>query len=182
MRFCYGKTLLQNFRKLFVIRHFLYVITYSLALGPLKVFILLRTYDNQITQNLNLNFCLYFNVSVGIIMFFIRSSETNFYQMLFCYMCRRNNKKEGNDSDNYFVSVPLTSIISRNMNLEFMCCSLYGLSDIFNKNEKKNMTKCSMVGDCTLNIMESDKSIKIGKFLQNENSKEKSLISREICE
>jgi len=137
-RFCYGKTLLQNFRNLFVIRHFLYVITYSIALGPLKIYILLKYIGEDFLKTLNLNFyfCLYFNISVGIIMFFIRSSETKFYQMIFCFFCKRK-KKDGKNS-NYFVDVPLTPIISRNMNLEFMCCILYGLSDIFNKTERKN--------------------------------------------
>lgn len=112
-------------------------------------------------------------------MFFIRSSETKFYQMLFCYFCKRN-KKDGKNN-NYFVDVPLTSIISRNMNLEFMCCILYGLSDIFNKNEKKNKTSIS--DDCTFNIIDIDKSKNLSSnLLQFDKtlSKEKSLLSQNI--
>lgn len=161
----------------------MYVMTYSIALGPLKIYILLKTFNcEEIIEkmNLNLNFCLYFNISVGIIMFFIRSSETNFYQMIFCYFCRKNNK-DGKNSGRYFVDVPLTSIISRNMNLEFMCCILYGLSDIFNKNEKK--AKNSIYEDCTLNFFEIDKSKNMSSNLlqmDKSNSKEKSLLSANI--
>jgi hypothetical protein len=36
--------------------------------------------------------------------------------------------------------MPLTVQISRNMNLEFMCCILYGLSNIFVRTEKKKMS------------------------------------------
>ena len=111
-------------------------------------------------------------------MFFIRSSETKFYKMLFCYFCKRNKNDEKNN--NYFVDVPLTSIISRNMNLEFMCCILYGLSDIFNKNEKKNK---SSIQDCTLNILDIDKSKTLSSnFFQFEktNSKDRSLLYQNI--
>lgn len=180
-RFCYGKTLLQNFRNLFVIRHFLYVIFYSVALGPLKIYILLKYMGDEFLQKFNMNFyfCLYFNISVGITMFFIRSSETKFYQTIFCFFCKKN-KKDGKNN-NYFVDVPLTSIISRNMNLEFMCCILYGLSDIFNKNEKKQKT--SIYEDCTFNIIDFDKSKNLSSnLLQFEKtySKEKSLLSQNI--
>jgi len=177
-RFCYGKTLLQNFRNLFVIRHFLYVITYSFALGPLKIYILFKFIG--IDLNLNFYFCLYINLSVGIIMFFIRSSETQFYQMLFCYLCKRN-KKDGKNN-NYFVDVPLTSIISRNMNLEFMCCILYGLSDIFNRNEKKKKSS-SIYEDCTLNIVDIDRTNNLSNNIlhfEKTLSKERSLLSQNI--
>jgi hypothetical protein len=91
-RFCTGKTLLKNFRNLFVIRHFLYVITYSLVLGPFKIYILLKTLNFSSEDiPINFNFCLYCNVSIGLIMFFIRSFETNFYNMLFCYLCRKRD-------------------------------------------------------------------------------------------
>lgn len=161
----------------------MYVITYSIALGPLKIYILLKTLNcEEIIEkmNLNLNFCLYSNISVGIIMFFIRSSETNFYQMIFCYFCRKNNKDD-KTSGRYFIDVPLTSIISRNMNLEFMCCILYGLSDIFNKNEKK--AKNSIYEDCTLNFIQIDNSKNMSSNslqMDKSNSKEKSLLSTNI--
>lgn len=159
----------------------MYVITYSIALGPLKIYILLKFIGEDFLKTLNLNFyfCLYFNMSVGIIMFLIRSSETKFYQMLFCYFCKRN-KKDGKNN-NYFVDVPLTSIISRNMNLEFMCCILYGLSDIFNKTEKKN--KSSIYEDYTMNILDLDKSKNLSSnLLQFERtaSKERSLLYQNI--
>jgi hypothetical protein len=134
--------------------------------------------ENEQINSLDFNFCLYFNVSVGIIMFFIRSSETKFYQMIFCYCCR----KKQNKGFNYFIDVPLTSIISRNMNLEFMCCILYGLSDIFEKDESKNQNKSLIFEDCTMNIIDIERSKSGTSFLNLEksNSKDKSLLTQGI--
>jgi hypothetical protein len=80
-------------------------------------------------------------------MFFIRATETNFYSKI---CCKRRNKKIKRDSilieesineDNFFdKSEPLTALISKNMNLEFMCCILFGLTEIFMKPERKKMT------------------------------------------
>lgn len=112
-------------------------------------------------------------------MFFIRSFETNFYNMLCCYFCRSNENKS-----NYFVDIPLTSIISRNMNLEFMCCILYGLSDIFSKDDKRKRKRGStydLNDDCTLNILENDKSGSNRDLnFERTHSKEKSLLQKEI--
>lgn len=180
-RFCTGKTLLKNFRNLFVIRHFLMVITYCLLLGPFKVYIFLRAInfeDKDIPINLNL--CLYCNLSIGIFMFFIRSFETNFYNVLCCYFCK---KRDGSGGLNYFVNIPLTSVISRNMNLEFMCCILYGLSDIFNKDELRKRKRGSTydIEDGTFNIVE-DKSNNFSKDFgfEKTHSKDKSLLTNEI--
>jgi hypothetical protein len=160
-------------------------LSYTIALGPLKIYILLKTLDSNESIEaigLNLHFCFYFNISVGIIMFLIRSSETNFYQLISRSCCRRKNQNDGN-SGKYFVDVPLTSIISRNMNLEFMCCILYGLSDIFNKTEKKSKNSVCEDFTCTLNYIEIDKSKNLSSNLllsDKSNSKEKSLMSSNI--
>lgn len=176
-RFCNGKTLLQNFRNLFVIRHFVYVILYCIALGPLKIYILLKSLNLQFgDMEKNFYFSLYFNLSVGGIMFLIRSSETKFYQIVFCNFCKKSKKAE--NASNYFVDIPLTSIISRNMNLEFMCCILYGLSDIFNKNHKKN--KSSICEDYTVNILDLDKTKNFSGLGDNSNSKEKAFLRQNI--
>jgi hypothetical protein len=155
------------------------VVTYSLVLGPFKIYILLKNLNFTKEEiAINFNFCLYCNVSVGLIMFFIRSFETNFYNMLCCYLCRKRDENKSN----YFVDIPLTSIISRNMNLEFMCCILYGLSDIFNKDDKRKRKRGStydLDDDCTLNILEADKSNKDIGF-EKTHSKEKSLLQKEI--
>lgn len=41
--------------------------------------------------------------------------------------------------------MPLTVAISRNMNLEFMCCILFGLSEIFMKPERKKLSEDSQI-------------------------------------
>lgn len=175
-RFCRGKTFTKNFRNLFVIRHFLYVTTYLVVLGPLKIFILLDCLKIERGKSpVSFNFCLYCNICIGMIMFFIRSLETNFYKMILCSFCR---KKEGNSEQMYFIDKPLTSIISRNMNLEFMCCILYGLSDIFKKDEarkRKGFATFDMGDECTLNIDDRSNNLSNLRF-DKQCSKEKSLL------
>jgi len=73
---------------------------------------------------------------IGSIMFFIRSCETNFYTVLECdcimdYLEYTNDKETNKNKT-------LISMISKSMNYEFMCCIMYGLSDIFNKKNQKN--------------------------------------------
>lgn len=177
-RFCTGKTLLKNFRNLFVIRHFLYVVTYCIILGPYKLYILLKMLNfNQDQIPINFNLCLYCNVSIGLLMFFIRSFETNFYNKLCCYFCK-------NRKNNYFIDIPLTSIISRNMNLEFMCCILYGLSDIFAKDDRRKRKRSSIFDaedDCTLNIVDGDKTNNKSDFnFEKAYSKDRSLLPNEL--
>ena len=41
---------------------------------------------------------------------------------------------------------PLTVMISKTLNLEFMCCVLYGISTIYNKNSK-HMKKKNLIKD-----------------------------------
>jgi hypothetical protein len=140
-----------------VIRHFLYVIIYSLILGPFKIYILLRSFKIEKNDiHIDYNFCLYCNLSIGMIMFFIRSFETNFYNIIFCYYFRKN-ENNNNNRYNYFINVPLTSIISRNMNMEFMCCILYGLTDIFKKDQiRKDLDRKKSIceiDDFTLNLI-----------------------------
>jgi len=73
---------------------------------------------------------------IGTIMFFIRSCETNFYTVLECncimdYLEYTQDKETNKNKT-------LISMISKSMNYEFMCCIMYGLSDIFYKKNLKN--------------------------------------------
>jgi hypothetical protein len=70
------------------------------------------------------------------------------------------------------------------MNLEFMCCILYGLSDIFNKVDQRKRKRLSTfdVEDCTLNIVDVDGSNNLSKEVKFEKShtKDKSLLPNEL--
>jgi hypothetical protein len=141
-------------------------VTYSLVLAPFKIYVFLKILKfNNEEIPFNLNICLYCNLCIGMIMFFIRSSETNFYNIIFCFFCRKRENKE----NNYFVDVPLTSIISRNMNLEFMCCILYGLSDIFNKDEIRKRKKFNSydIDECTFNITDGERTNNFSKYTKD---------------
>jgi len=68
------------------------------------------------------------------------------------------------------------------MNLEFMCCILYGLSDIFNKDDRRKRKRGNTYDiddDCTLNIVDADISNKDLNF-ERTHSIEKSLLPKEI--
>jgi len=81
------------------------------------------------------------NSSLGFVMFFIRSCETNFYSVLECNCFRNFNEYESNEERNTekIKNKTLITMISSNMNLEFMCCILYGLTEIFYKKKcRKN--------------------------------------------
>jgi len=82
---------------------------------------------NKETSNIMFSFMI--NSLIGLVMFFIRSCETNFYSVLDCHFFT-NSRIDELDKDNKKQKT-LISMISANMNLEFMCCILYGLSDIF---------------------------------------------------
>lgn len=79
------------------------------------------------------------NSSLGFVMFFIRSCETNFYSVLDCNCFRNYNENESNEENNAERNKKKTliSMISSNMNLEFMCCILYGLTEIFYKKKAR---------------------------------------------
>ena len=89
-------------------------------------------------------------IFMGFIMFLIRASETNFYNRLFCrsnvvnsnminQSLDKSRPSESQDDGNFFdKDIPLTAKISRNMNLEFMCCILYGLRELFMKPERRS--------------------------------------------
>lgn len=180
-RFCKGKTLFKNFRNLFVIRHFLYVVLYSLTLAPLKIYGLLYTFDliGESYKDSIFQTSIYINISIGIIMFFVRCSETKFYKMVIIYCCRKRNSDGTIEPKRTFIDIPLTSIISKNMNLEFMCCILYGLCDIFEKPEKIGKT---LSEDITINTILFEKSSNLLNFNKNQknNLAEKSLLTNQL--
>jgi hypothetical protein len=81
------------------------------------------------------------------LLFFYRATGTNFYEIIFC---RKNNNISNNEitiRSNRLLQVldyvdpeePLTMILSKSINFEFITCILYGLSIIFEKIGKKNL-------------------------------------------
>jgi hypothetical protein len=148
IRFCIGKSLLANFKNIFVIRQFLYIIFYLICLLPIKInaFVILIYEPKELIFDDKLS--ILFNVTLGFVMFLIRASETNFYVYLFCkhknnsHLLNQSEFEKGEEKDKeqkefFEKGEPLTSVISLNMNLEFMCCILYGLSYIFKPKKKK---------------------------------------------
>lgn len=160
IRFCVGKSLLQNLKNFFVIRHCIYVIVYCLCLLPNKLNEFLTLIG--VTKNfIYPEYAIILSTFTGFIMFFIRVSETNFYYNLSCTKQNSNktelrnsnlsDKNKDENSEAFFdKDQPLTAIISRNMNMEFMCCILFGLTEIFMKPERKQH-KASELTDNNLN-------------------------------
>ena len=79
---------------------------------------------------------------IGTIMFFIRSCETNFYTVLECD-CIMDYLEDAEDKETN-KNKSLISMISKSMNYEFMCCIMYGLSDIFYKKQLENRKSISL--------------------------------------
>ena len=111
IRFCLNKPLIQSAKNFFVVRHIIYIIFLSLIfLNDLSFIQSERFVKNNIV------------FSLGLIMSLVKISEK-----FFC--CEKNTKKK-------FKKKGASSMISSNLNVEFMCCILYGLTHIFQKNKE----------------------------------------------
>ena len=111
IRFCLHKSLIQSAKNFFVMRHIIYFIVLS---GMLIFESKLIFYNGKIN-----NIIIF---SLGFVMSIIKMSDK------FCFRDNHKNKKG------------IASTISSNLNVEFMYCILYGMTDIFikNKNEEHN--------------------------------------------
>jgi hypothetical protein len=185
MRFCVGKPLLQNLKNFFVVRHFIYITLYIICFLPNKIneFLVILNSENFIALELG----IILNIMMGSIMFLIRVSETSFYSMI-CCQARAQEDSSMNQSYNNITETlkeevatqeaffdkdqPLTAIITRNMNMEFMCCILYGLSEIFLKPERKaksaqedfTMSKTDMSATLNLSPQISQEKSLLGSY------------------
>ena len=100
--------------------------------------------------------CCMISFYMGLGMFFARASETEFYGRLTRFLANlkkspvnlkslRSSMAESSigprdsEAEEHFFdpSAPLTNSIQKTINLEFMCCILYGLSEIFAKQERR---------------------------------------------
>ena len=113
-RFCLHKSLSQSAKNFFVMRHIIYfiVLTAMLIFESSYIF-----NDFMVIKNIVI-------FSLGFVMSIIKMSDK------FCFKDYYNPKnKKG-----------ITSTISSNLNVEFLYCILYGMTDIFikNKNDEHN--------------------------------------------
>ena len=110
IRFCLGRPLIQGAKNFFVLRHIIYILFLTIIFMNELSFCRI----NITTRNIFV-FCL------GIIMSLVKISEK-------MYFCENTSSKKSRKKG-------ASSMISSNLNVEFMCCILYGMTDIFMKNK-----------------------------------------------
>ena len=116
IRFCLHKPLFQSAKNFFVMRHIIYIIVLSgIYLNELEWI----DYNNFIQKLIIF--------SLGFVMSFIKITDQLFVR-------DKNEKKRKKKKG-------VTSLITSNLNVEFMCCILYGMTDIFYKNQNKKSSK-----------------------------------------
>ena len=127
IRFCLGRPLIQSAKNFFVMRHIVYILfLVAIFLNELS-FINIKT----VTRN-TIVFCL------GIIMSLVKISEK-------FYFCENNSSKKSKKKG-------ASSMISSNLNVEFMCCILYGMTDIFMKNKNQSLNNIKTTREKTHTI------------------------------
>ena len=112
-------------------------------------------------------------------MFFYRATETNLYKFIFC----KNRKEKGlnsfrksmNSSETFEDSFldpeqPLTAMITKTINYEFLTCIVYGLSSIFQKIDKKNNQLRSSKAKETINLGDTNYKINYDSFISKTSS------------
>ena len=124
IRFCLGRPLIQSAKNFFVIRHIIYILFLTIIFMNELSF----SKINITTKNIFV-FCL------GIIMSFLKISE----KIFFCdSTSTKKSRKKG-----------ASSMISSNLNVEFMCCILYGMTDIFMKNKNNIQNNIKLIKEKT---------------------------------
>ena len=159
-----------KFRNKFVFRHFCYYFVYFSILTPYYVASILWFYSPDREKYFEfMKASIIVNLSLSFIMFFVRASETSFFKFFICKKrlqsptisveTRTGEKDGGSFSDGFLdPDEPLTAIINKTLNLEFICCVLYGLSQIFLRNDKSD-EKLSMKNSLTVSNPKSLSSI-----------------------
>ena len=138
LRFCLNRPLIQSAKNFFVMRHFLYILVLSAMFFNELEYI----EYSEFIQNVII-FCL------GFVMSIIKISDELFLKDK---KSKKNSKKTG-----------VASIITSNLNVEFMCCILYGMTDIFIKNQGRQTLK--------INDLKKDKKIHTIKYINTIDSK-----------
>ena len=120
IRFCLHKPLIQSAKNFFVMRHIIYIIVLSgIYVNELKWL----DYHPIVPKAIIL--------SLGFVMSFIKITDQLFVKDK---NAAKRKKKKG-----------VTSLITSNLNVEFMCCILYGMTDVFMKNYNKKASKKNSV-------------------------------------
>ena len=112
VRFCLNKPLIQSAKNFFAVRHIIYIIFLcGIFINELSFFNKDKFVENKIV------------FSLGIITSLIKISEK-----LYCWenSFSKRSKRKG-----------ASSMISTNLNVEFMCCILYGMTEILEKKKDK---------------------------------------------
>ena len=110
IRFCLHKPLIQSLKNFFAMRHIIYI----LCLSGILVADLSFINSGKFVRNIIV-------FSLGIIMSGIKTSE----KLFFCGKdSRKKSRKKG-----------ASIMVSSNLNVEFICCILYGMTDIFTRNK-----------------------------------------------
>ena len=110
MRFCVKNPLIQSTKNFFAVRH----IIYTLFLIGLLVPDLYILNSGEFIKDI-------FVFSIGIIMSGLKVSEKILFRD---QNIKKKSRKKG-----------ASTMVSSNLNVEFICCILYGLTDIFMKNK-----------------------------------------------
>ena len=127
IRFCLGRPLIQSAKNFFVMRHIVYI------LFLVAIFLNELSFINfKIVTRNTIAFCL------GIIMSLVKISEK-------FYFCENNSSKKSKKKG-------ASSMISSNLNVEFMCCILYGMTDIFMKNKNQSLNNIKTTREKTHTI------------------------------
>lgn len=158
-RFCHGSFTKSYVKYYFVISHAVYVVINAILYFPWILLIICNLFSSEVDKNQPLFIISVFgNLSIGFILFFIKITET-----AVCKCSKKKKLEEINDelpsnitpstrmtikklkkraTLNFFEKdQPLASLISSLMNVEFMCCILYGLTNIFEKIQLKKKRK-----------------------------------------
>ena len=118
IRFCLHKPLIQSAKNFFVMRHIFYIIILSgMLISELDI----------ISNNKKIRYIV--TMSIGFVMSIIKISDQLFIRDK---KTKKNSSKKG-----------VTSTITSNLNVEFMCCILYGMTDIFVKNQIEEQNSIS---------------------------------------
>ena len=142
IRFCLNKPLIQSAKNFFVMRHIIYIIVLSgmLVNESQEIF----KFANEIIRN-NIVY------SLGLVMSIIKISDKLFVR-------DKNPKKK-------IKKKGVESMITSNLNVEFMCCILYGMTDIFVKNQNENSN------DSINNLTNNEQKVHSIKYINTIDSK-----------
>ncbi len=137
-RFCLRKSLGRKFRNRFVVSHFCYYLVNLFMLTPFYLCSLLYSISNTDKRKdyyESMKIAVIASFLLGFAMLFVRVQETSNWKI----SCKKFLFSTSSDTDLLInPDQPLTAIINKTMNLEFICCILNGLTQISQKREKND--------------------------------------------